>query len=171
MFLQIYFKNLTHTSEFQYNAFLYPQVSGPNENLHVVVNDITMELKNFANIVTEEELRKNIHHELDVGVCYYAMELRSSIARAEHVLCHEQFRMAKSIQLSDMQEFCRKYFKQMKIVGLIQGNLSEDAAKSIMQLVETNLGCGIIEDVSLVVKSFLHHHRSLRILNFSAKIN
>lgn len=119
--------------------------------MNLVLNDITMTLKNIAENVTEEELRENIYHDLNMWT-YYAVDVRTSIIQTGHALCHDKFRHAKSTTLSEMQVFCHEYFKQMKIVALIQGNLSETAAKSIMQMVETNLGCGKIEDVSVLWK-------------------
>lgn len=126
----------------------FSQVNAPNQNIHLVVNEKTMELKNFAENVMEEEIRKNLW---DLGwPWFYASELRESIIQAKRVLCHDKFRVAKTIQLSEMQEFCRQYIKQMKIVALIQGNLNEANATSIIQKVETVLGCKKIKEVSLV---------------------
>lgn len=122
----------------------------------LVIHDITTYFVNFAENFSEEDLRKNIHHDLGVW-SYYAVDLRKTICRSGHALCHDKFRVTSSIRLPDMREFCRQYFRQMKISALIQGNLSEAAAQSIMQLVETNLNCGKIQDVSVHLKVFLVH--------------
>lgn len=51
-----------------------------------------------------------------------------------------------------MLKFCRQFFKQMKIIAHIQGNLTEDQAKAIIQTVEINLGCEKIEEVRWIFK-------------------
>lgn len=82
---------------------------------------------------------------------YYAKQLRTSIIRPGYLFkpsFHANSRVAKSVQLRDMQDFSRQFSRKMKILALIQGNLGEAAAKSMVQTVETNLGCGEIEDVS-----------------------
>lgn len=82
-----------------------------------------------------------------------AMNFRTGIIRSGYVLRQEKLRHLKSVQLPDMREFCRQYFKQMKIVSLIQGNLCESTAKVILQIAETNLECGKIEEVSFSLNS------------------
>lgn len=129
---------------------------GPNQNLQLAINDLTRELKNSSENITEEEFNMALHSELAeyysaISMCVqerYTGDLLKSIIRTEYVSCHDLYRHAKSMQFSDLQNLCRRFFEQMKIVALIQGNLTEDAAKSIMLSVETNLGCGRIENVS-----------------------
>lgn len=106
--------------------------------------------------ITEEELRNAIQNafitDCDAStVNHYAKQLRTSIVRPNYLLrpsCDVNFRLAKSIQLSDIRHFCHQFFKQIKIVALIQGNLNEGEAKSILQTAEANLDCGKIEEVS-----------------------
>lgn len=132
------------------------QAFGLNQKLHLVVDDFTRDFRKLPENVTEEELRNAIQNafitDCDASsVNYYAKQLRTSIIRPNYLLkpsCDANFRFAKSIQLSDFQQFCQRFFKQMKIVALIQGNLSEEAAKSIVQVAETNLDSGKLEEVS-----------------------
>lgn len=61
----------------------------------------------------------------------------------------EMKRMLRQIQLDDLTAFVRDMWKQMKIVAIIQGNLTEPMAQSIMQTVLTNVNCEKVIDVSL----------------------
>lgn len=127
------------------------QVSGPNQNLHLVVDDITKDIRALIEKITEEELRNATQNAYDSDsnaftLKYYATELRTAIIRPGYLpSCDADSYFAKSIQLSEMQDFCRKSFSRLKIFALIQGNLCVIAAKSIMQMVEINLDCGRIE--------------------------
>lgn len=121
---------------------------------------MTRELANVHENITEEEfdIAKEFElnpvelaeYELDSEVCYTGDILRSIIL-TEHVTYHERYRRAKQTQFSDMQHFCRHFFEQAKIRALIQGNLSGEAAISILQTFETNFGSKKIAHVSYVM--------------------
>lgn len=128
------------------------QVFGPNQKLHLVLHDVTKNLIKFSENVTKEEFQNAIEKENGLGLGDFPADLRTNIIRVGHVLRHDKFRCTKSLKLSDIQHFSRQLFKQLKIVALIQGNLTAEEAKSIMRTVESNLGCEKIEDVSGILK-------------------
>lgn len=100
--------------------------------------------KDFRNVI---QRKWNKHPRSEDATNEYAIDLRTSIIRVGHASYHEKFRCAKLIEFDDMLKFCRQFFKQMKITAHIQGNLTVDQAKAIIQTVETNLGCEKIEEV------------------------
>lgn len=112
--------------------------------------------------MTEEELRQAIEGESKEFKFNfeYTDELRKSIIRTGRISSHEKSRRAKSIQLIDLQNFCRELFESMKVLGLIQGDLSCDAAKSIMQMVVANLGSERCETVSCILLAQIWDTRS-----------
>lgn len=122
----------------------------------MVVDDFTRDFKMLSKEMTEEDLCNAIQNAFKSDtnaftMKYYAEQLRTSIIRPGYLFktsSQTSFWLTKSIRLPDMKAFSQQFFIQMKIFALIQGNLSEAAAKSIMQTVETNLRCGKIEDVS-----------------------
>lgn len=129
--------------------------SGSNHKLHLAVRDIVNDLKSFVEHVTEEELEVAIKqtetYQNYYALCphYYIMPIRTSIIQTWHASYYEKFRLARLIKSRDtMQQFCRQFFKQIKILALVQGNLSGEEAKSIVLMVEADLGCVKIDDVS-----------------------
>lgn len=116
------------------------------------MDDVTEKLINLHINVTEEEFRKAIQHEWDTN--HVTFELASddfaqkNIIRIGHVSSLDKFRCSESIAFIDMQNFCHKFFTQMKIFALIQGNFTEEQAISIMEMVETKFDCEKIDEVS-----------------------
>lgn len=134
-----------------------PQVFGPNHNLHLAVHDIVKDMENFVENVTEEELDVVMRNDIEyyenyftpnLYPEYYAKPLRATIIQTWHASYYEKYLLTKSFKTRDVQQFCRQFFKQLKIIGLIQGNMSEETSKSIVQTMEADLGCGKIDDVS-----------------------
>lgn len=130
---------------------------GPNQHLHLAIEDMFKELKDLSENITEEEFNRALQSELHDYYTiismrvqeYYTGDLLESIIRSEYPSCHDIYHIAKSMRLFDMRNLCQQFFKQMKILALIQGNLTAEEAKSIMRTVETSLSCGKMEKVSL----------------------
>lgn len=83
---------------------------------------------------------------------YYTGDLLKSLIQTEHVTYHDLYRCAKQVQYEDMQSFCQHFFEQAKILALIQGNLDEETAISIMRMVQTNLGSEKVEKVRFAIE-------------------
>lgn len=120
---------------------------------------MTKELTNLSETMTDDEFDDALEDELHPHAFlefaeqqYYTGDLLKSIIQTEHVTYHDLYRCAKQIQYEDMQHFCRHFFKQAKILALIQGNLDEETAISIMQKVRINLGSEKVENVSFALK-------------------
>lgn len=113
-------------------------------------------LKHLVLNVTEDEFQRAVEDERLVNresMCgdfpdEYAMGLLWSIICPGHLAAHEKLHLLESIQFAEFQKFCQQFFARMKIRALIQGNFTVDEAKSIVQMVETNLGCEKVDKVS-----------------------
>lgn len=127
----------------------------------MIVDAFTKCLKSLADDVTEEQYRVFVQQQMKVYENIFrkprsiAKELRLSVVQAHHVPLNEKNRRIKKIDFNDFQTFCRQYCEQVKIKAIIQGNLLEERAQSIMQIVLSNLNCGKINDVSLNSFSFM----------------
>lgn len=62
----------------------------------------------------------------------------------------ERFHVLKNLTIEDLGEFSRKYFEQVKIQTLIQGNTKKQDALNVMRNVLDNLKSGEIKNVSLI---------------------
>lgn len=123
----------------------------------MIVDDMTKKLKNLLENATEDELCNAIddvknakRNKFDFLCGEIAADIRKSIIRVGHVTSVDKFSCAKSIEFAEMQNVLREFLKSVKIIGLIQGNLSVEQAKTIMQTVETNLQDEKIEEVSRI---------------------
>lgn len=66
----------------------------------------------------------------------------------------ERFNLLKNLTIDDLSQFSKKYFQQVKIQSLIQGNTRKQDALDVMAKVLGNLETGEILDVSVLsVKS------------------
>lgn len=74
--------------------------------------------------------------------------LTYALVCAHAVSKFEMKRNLRQIRLDDLKTFCCDLWKQMKIIALIQGNITEETAQSIMQITLTNSNCGKIDNVS-----------------------
>lgn len=139
---------------FSFDAYDISQVSGYNQKLYVIIDAFTKCLKTLADDVTEEQYRVFVQQ---LAKSYenvfrkpksIGKELRLSVVQAHHVPLTEKNRRLKKIALNDFQAFCRQYGEQVKIKAVMQGNMLEERALSMMQIVLSNLNCGKINDVS-----------------------
>lgn len=131
------------------------QVSGYNQKLHVIIDAFTKCLKSLADDVTEEQYRVFVQQLFKTYENIFrkpkaiGKELRLSVVQKHHVPLTEKNRRLKKIDFNDFQKFCRQYCDQVKIKAIMQGNLLEERAHSMMQIVLSNLNCGKILDVSI----------------------
>lgn len=121
----------------------------------MIVDAFTKCLKSLADDVTEEQYRVFLQQLLKVYENIFrkpksiAKELRLSVVQKHHVPLNEKNRRLKNIDFNDFRTFCRQYCEQVKIKAIMQGNLLEDRAQTMMQIVLSNLECGKINDVSI----------------------
>lgn len=128
---------------------------GPHEKLQLTVNFLTEELKKFHENVKDEDFREAIR---DFWFAYNSLiassptvladHTRESIIRVGYASSRDIFRCKESIEFSEMQDFCSRFFDRIKISALIQGNITADEAKSVIHALETNLGSAKIEEVT-----------------------
>lgn len=77
-------------------------------------------------------------------------ELNNALLCAHSIPTFETKRQWRQIRMDDLKTFCRDLCTQMKIIALMQGNVTEEIARSIMQTTLANLDCGKIDNVSFL---------------------
>lgn len=120
----------------------------------MIIDAFTKCLKSLADDVTEEQFRVFVQQLFKMYENIFrkpksiAKELRLSVVQQHHVALNVKNQRLKAIDFNDFQTFCRDYCQQVKIKTIMQGNLLEERAQSMMQIVLTNLDCGKIKDAS-----------------------
>lgn len=130
-------------------------MSGYNDKLCLVINTIINRMKlfecaerDFRSVVqkTLRAFRKNFTSKYKE--IYLTEELRSNVIRSHQMLSVEKVRRLRTIKFVDMQKYWRRYCGEMRMIALMQGNLTSDTAKSIMHAAAASLQCDKIQDVS-----------------------
>lgn len=130
------------------------KVSGFNEKLHLVVEVFTKCLKSLADEITEQQFqvfvdeRFQLYENVFLSPNVLSFQIRSSIIETNHSPLFEINKLLRSIKFTDLQQYCGNFCKQMRIKALMQGNITESHAKTVMERVLDDLDCDKIEDVS-----------------------
>lgn len=128
------------------------QVSGFNQKLGSIVDRITKEMQSLFDEVDEHKMQTAIDgykEGLDMeGGSATVDRLISTLVCARYVSKFAIKEQLRQMRLDDLRTFCRDLWMQMKVIALIQGNMTEETAQSIMQTTLTNVDCAKIEDVS-----------------------
>lgn len=96
--------------------------------------------------------------------------LRLSVIENDFHPTYEKYNALKTLTLQDFQKFAAVLFRNVKIQGLCQGNLTADAAKNIMENVLSHLKAERIEKVKLPTNSPIsfRSNRSVNLLQPSS---
>lgn len=131
---------------------LVRQTGGFNQKLASVVDRITKEMKSLIDNVDDDKIRTTIDayiRALDERVQYAVADgLTYALVCVHSVSTFEIKQHVRRIQMDDLKTFCRDLWKQMRVIAIMQGNMTEEIAQSIMQTTLTNINCGKIDDVS-----------------------
>lgn len=73
-----------------------------------------------------------------------------NIIRNDHVTEYEFYKQIDKMKFEDLENYAGKFFTQLKIKILVQGNLTKDQAMSIGQVVLINLNPGQVTDASKI---------------------
>lgn len=127
-------------------------MGGFNQRLILVVDRVTKEMKSLIDKVNDEKIHTTIDtyiRALD-GQAQYAVAdgLTHALVCVHSVSTFEMKQQLCQIQMDDLKAFCEDLWKQMKIIAIMQGNMTEETAQSIMQTTLSNINCGKIDDVS-----------------------
>ena len=131
------------------------KIEGYNEKLAIIADEVTKQMKKFEENVNEEvfdaikkKLAKSYYNEI-ITPSKLAKNTRLKIVQNVHWSTIERFSILKKITLEDLRNYSRILFNEMKIQSLIQGNILQDDAVKVMEMVLGNLECGPIKNVSL----------------------
>lgn len=130
------------------------RAEGYNQKLHHIVDAFVKSMKTLADKVSEEQFRVFVQEKFKdyinvfVNPTSLGKHLRLCVLEAHQVSLIEKKEVLKTLEFEDFQLFCREFLKEVRIESLMQGNLTEDSAKSIMQNVLKILQCHKIKDVS-----------------------
>lgn len=128
-------------------------MSGFNQKLHLIVEVFTKCLKALAEEATEKQFQVFVDQQFKTYENIFlkpkvlTKELRLTLVEAHHMPLYEKNQRLRSIGFDDFQKYCRNFCQQMRIKAIMQGNISETHAQTVMQNVLNDLNCGKIENV------------------------
>lgn len=131
-------------------------VEGYNQKLHHIVDAFVKSMTTLADEVSEEQFHVFVQEKFKdyinvfVNPTSLGEHLRLCVLEAHQVSLIEKKKILKTVKFEDFQQFCHEFLKEIRIESLMQGNLTEDSAKSIMQNVLKGLQCHKIKDVSIL---------------------
>ncbi|XP_052564795.1 nardilysin isoform X2 [Culex pipiens pallens] len=132
------------------------KVDGYNEKLPIIVDEITKSMQYFdknmsADVfnVIKKKLAKTYYNEV-IKASKLNRDVRLKVVQEIYWTTVERFHVLKNLTIEDLGEFSRKYFEQVKIQTLIQGNTKKQDALNVMRNVLDNLKSGEIKNVSLI---------------------
>ena len=70
-----------------------------------------------------------------------ATELHSTVVQSHYHPNWEKYKRLRLISFSDFQKFCRRFCGRMEIEAMMSGNIDEDYALHIMQIILNNFQC------------------------------
>lgn len=122
----------------------------------MVVEEFTNSLKSLLDNTTEELFKVFVDQLLKTYENIFlhpetlSDDLRLTVASTHHMLMNEKNKYLRSLKFTNFQDFCRDFCKQMRVIALMQGNITELHAKSIMQNVLNALNFDEVKDVSIL---------------------
>lgn len=129
-------------------------MSGFNQKLHLIVDIFNDCLKSLINNPTESDFNMAIQQQLKfyekelLEPEMLSFDLRSNITRSKILPIYEKVKYLRSATFVDFQEFCRKFGEMMRVKALIQGNVTESHALSIVNKMLNGMNFKKIDNVS-----------------------
>lgn len=111
------------------------------------------ELKNILEVVNESSFEQYVNQQKEnfiIGlrqVRGLGREYTSKILAEKFHLDYDMFKVLDQINHLDVQRFVPKLLKKMKIKILVQGNITSEHVKRIVNIFETTLECQPYEEV------------------------
>lgn len=130
------------------------KVRGYNQKLHLIVEAFVKAMKTVANNATEEQFRVfweekfKDYANVFINPASLGHHLRELVLEKHKVSLLDKRSVLKSIKFADFRQFCGEFLNEVRIESLMQGNVTEQMAKGIMENVLKVLDCGNIQDVS-----------------------
>lgn len=123
--------------------------------MHLVIDIFLDCLKSLASISTEDQFRTAVQQQMNTNELFLnhpkslAGHLSSNAIQWQTPTIYEKNQCLHSLTFADFQEFCRNFISKMRIKALIQGNVTESHALSVMNKMLDELNFKKIDDVSL----------------------
>lgn len=111
-------------------------------------------LKSLASIATEDQFRMAVQQQMNSNEFFLnrpealAGHLSYNALQWRTPTTYERNQCLHSVTFADFQEFCRNFGSEMRIKALIQGNVTETQALSVMNKMLDELNFKRIDDVS-----------------------
>ncbi|KAH8275979.1 hypothetical protein KR018_000489, partial [Drosophila ironensis] len=132
------------------------KVSGYNEKLHLLVEEIAKGMVNVAETVNEEILaafcknqRKN-YFNLLIKPRVLNRDIRLCLLEQIRFLIVDKYKCLNDVTLEELRQFMSQYPKELYIQVLVQGNYTEESAHNVLNSVITRLNCKPIKERQLV---------------------
>ncbi|XP_062565638.1 nardilysin isoform X2 [Armigeres subalbatus] len=126
------------------------KVDGYNEKLPIIVDEITRAMRDFKQNINSEvfdvikkKLAKAYYNEI-IKASKLSRDVRLKVVQETFWSVLERFNMLKNLTIDDLSTFSTRYFEQVTIQSLIQGNTRKKDALDVMTKVQTNLATGEI---------------------------
>ncbi|XP_001660612.2 nardilysin isoform X1 [Aedes aegypti] len=131
------------------------KVDGYNQKLPIIVDEITRAMRDFnKNInadvfdVIKKKLAKAYYNEI-IKASKLSRDFRLKVVQENFWTTLERFNALKNLTIDALSDFSVRYFHQVKIQSLIQGNTRKQDALDVMSKMLTNLAPGEILNKSL----------------------
>ncbi|XP_058827412.1 nardilysin-like isoform X2 [Topomyia yanbarensis] len=132
------------------------KVDGYNQKLPIVVSEITKAMQGFDNNINpdvfeviKKKLAKSYYNEI-IKASKLNREIRLKIVQQTFWTTLERFNELKNLTIEDLIEYSRKYFQNVRVQALIQGNSQKQNALDIISDILTSLNIGKIENRTLI---------------------
>lgn len=129
------------------------EYSGYNEKINLLIDTTTREFRNIVDDIDEAvfemqkaEMKKNFGNRL-LSAETLELDYSTKVLRQDYWTSLEYFRAIDEVAIEEMQKFMLKFFRQMKIQVLVQGNITKSQAMEILATLQKNLECDALDEV------------------------
>lgn len=127
------------------------KVSGYNEKLPILLDMITMELKNIGELMEPEVFEtyrkqcKRYCYNNIIESKFFNKDCRLNIVEEDHKFFYDRFMEADKITFEQLKQFSNSFLDQLKVQVLVQGNIERATAIEVTEMIMMNLKCSEID--------------------------
>lgn len=127
---------------------------GYNQKLYLIIDAFVKSMKTMSHDTIEEEFKVFVEQEIKQQTNLFilpadlACHLNGYVFEDQEAFLIDKLNALKTLQFQDFQEFCHEFLKEMRVKALIQGNITEDAALTVMENMLSGLDCDQVKHVS-----------------------
>lgn len=123
------------------------KVSGYNEKLPILLDIITMELKNIGELIEPEvfetyrkQFKKYCYNNL-IDSKFFNKDCRLNIVEEDHKFFYDRYMIAEKVTFDQLKQFSNVFLDQLKLQILVQGNIERATAIEVTEIIIKNLNC------------------------------